>query len=152
MAINYNVLLNRCSRKLELALQSDRKVLLYFLQEDVINQSLFDELSDPKSWLTAEEKAERLVREIKRVVELDSKFYHLLFQYLEAEMETNAKYASVVEILRSEHKALNLESRKRTPVGVGSVSTLIMVLFVAGVAYYFVYFSKLTCWGPGGRD
>jgi CRISPR/Cas system CMR subunit Cmr6 (Cas7 group RAMP superfamily) len=149
MAVNYNALLNKCSRKLELALQSDRKVLLYFLQEDLINQSLFDELSDPKSWLTAEEKAERLVREIKRVVELNSKYYHLLLQYLEVEMETNAKYASLVEILRTEHKALSLKSRKKIPVGGGSitsVSTLIVVLFVAGVAYYFVYFSKLI-WG-----
>ena len=95
--------LKKCTRKLELAFQSDRQILLHLYQEDVIDQSFFDALTDPKSWLTPEEKAAKLVAELKRLVELDIKFYHMLVQYMQEQKYMNKKYESILQILNENH-------------------------------------------------
>jgi hypothetical protein len=106
MSVNLRALLNRCTRKLEIAFEDDGDILRYLLSRDLISQPLFNQLSEPVSLLTSHDKAVKLVKEIKGLVELDSRNYPLLVEYLEECKDTNGKYASILRILSEEQAAL----------------------------------------------
>ena len=82
-------------RELQLALQHDEEILLYLLAQGAIEQNLFDEMFS----LPPEEKAEKLMKEVNRLANLDQKYYQLLLQYMNSKWE----YDNIVEVFKSLH-------------------------------------------------
>ena len=87
-----------CSDKLETALKGKREVWHFLFQEGYINKHLFEECLDPKTLLSANDVAGKLVTRIRDRVELDPGYYHKLVQYFQ--QKGNRKlYGSIARTL-----------------------------------------------------
>ncbi len=94
----YITLVN-CTAKLVIALRSDTAIL-HFLDKGFIKPNIYEDVSNPKSMLSASEKAGLLVSGIKDKVELNPKNYHKFVDHLRRDRRM---YRDIVEILDDEY-------------------------------------------------
>ena len=99
-----------CTAKLVIALRSDASILHYLDREGFIKPNIYEDVNNPKSLLSASEKAGLLVTGIKDKVELNPKKYHKFVDHLRQNMRM---YDDIVEILDNEY---NSQSVRTTPV------------------------------------
>ncbi len=90
----------KCTFQLENALGSSREFLIFLEGECLISEDIYSDLRDPRSSLSKDDKAYRLVSEIRRVVELKSEKYHIIMKYL----RSKDQYRDIVEILDREYQ------------------------------------------------
>ena len=93
-------IITKCSWKLEIALKSDRDIVLFLLQQGFITQEHYDEVSNPKSNLTEAEKVSMLVTAIRNRVELNPRNYYKMVDHLR---QNRIRYGDIVEILDQEY-------------------------------------------------
>ena len=90
----------KCRRKLEIALESDRDIAQFLLQQGFITQERYDEVINPKSNLTDADKASMLVTAIRNRVELNPRNYHKVVDHLRQNI---IRYGDIVEILDQQY-------------------------------------------------
>ena len=90
----------KCGRKLEIALESDKDIALFLLQQGFITQERYDEVINPKSFLTDADKASMLVTAIRNRVELNPRNYHKVVNHLRQNI---IRYGDIVEILDQQY-------------------------------------------------
>ena len=90
----------KCTLQLEMALGSSREFLIFLDGESLISEDIYRDLRDPRSSLSKDDKAYRLVSEIRRVVKLKSENYHTIMKYL----RSKDQYRDIVEILDKEYQ------------------------------------------------
>ncbi len=95
----YKTLL-QCTKKLEIALKSDRNILNFLNLEGFIKPSIYEDVNNPKSLLSASEKAGLLVTGIKDKVELNPKNYHKLMRHFH---QDRRMYGDIADILDEEY-------------------------------------------------
>ncbi len=71
----------QCTEELEAALESDKAILNFLNREFFIKPSIYEDVNNPKSLLSASEKAGLLVTGIKNKVKLNPNNYHKLMRY-----------------------------------------------------------------------
>ncbi len=110
-----------CTEELESALLSDRAILLFLVGEGFIEPNVYDDVTNPKSLLSASEKAGLLVTGIKDKVKLNPKNYHQLMRYFH---QNRRMYGDIADILDKEylkqggkltHRSYRLRTRDRKP-------------------------------------
>ncbi len=84
-----------CTGKLEIALNGDREIL-HFLEQEGYNIPDHDEVSNPRSRLSAQEKAVIVVTAIKNKVRLNSKNYQKLLHHFDSNERV---YGDIITIL-----------------------------------------------------
>ena len=89
----------KCTRKLEIALKSDRNIAQFLLQQGFITQERYNEVINPKSNLTDADKASMLVTAIRDRVELNTRNYRKLVDHLRQNI---IRYGDIIEILDQE--------------------------------------------------
>ena len=90
----------KCRRKLEIALENDRDIALFLLQQGFITQERYDEVINPKSLLTDTDKASMLVTAIRNRVELNPHNYHKVVDHL---CQNTKRYGDISEILNQQY-------------------------------------------------
>ncbi len=90
----------KCTSQLEMALGSCKDFLCFLDEEELIRDSVYNNLRDPTSNLSKDDKASSLVLEIRRVVKLKSENYHTIMKYL----RSKDQYRDIVEILDNEYQ------------------------------------------------
>ncbi len=90
----------KCTPQLEMALGSCTDFLCFLDREQLVQDSIYRDLRDPRSSLSKDDKASCLVSEIRRVVELKSENYHTIMKYL----RSKDQYRDIVEILDREYQ------------------------------------------------
>ena len=89
-----------CSGSLETALKDDRDVVYYLHREGFITGDMCDQVLNPKSLLSAAEKAGQLVTKIRDRVRLSVQEYHKLVGHLS---QNRRQYGSIVDTLNTEY-------------------------------------------------
>ena len=102
----------KCRRKLEIALESDRDIAQFLLQQGFITQERCDEVINPKSNLTDADKASMLVTAIRNRVELNPRNYHKVVDHLR---QNTKRYGDIVEILDQYHQTTAVDSPLQQP-------------------------------------
>ncbi len=92
--------LRQITFQLENALGSSREFLIFLDGESLISEDIYRDLRDPRSGLSKDDKAYRLVLEIRRVVKLKSENYHTIMKYLRSKDQCR----DIVEILDREYQ------------------------------------------------
>ena len=101
----------KCKRKLEIALESDRDIAQFLLQQGFITKERYDEVTNPKSNLTDTDKASMLVTAIRNRVELNPHNYHKLVDHLRQNI---MRYGDIIKILDQEyHQTGNFQPGRR---------------------------------------
>ena len=100
--MEYTTLVN-CAYMLEIALHKDRAVTHFLHRSGLINEETHGSVSDPSSMLTAHQKANLLVEDIKKKVCLNSENYHVLIRYFS---ENELQYKDILNILSKKYEAL----------------------------------------------
>ena len=95
--------LRNCSGSLETALKGDRDVMYYLNKEGFISHDMCEDLLNPRSLLTAAEKAGQLVAKIRDRVKLSAQEYHKLVGHLS---QNRRQYGSIVDTLNTEYSRL----------------------------------------------
>ncbi len=90
----------KCTFQLEMALGSSKEFLIFLDGEGLISEDIYSDLRDPRSSLSKDDKAYRLVSEIRRVVNLNSENYHTIMKYLRSKDQCR----DIVEILDREYQ------------------------------------------------
>ncbi len=101
----YNTLVN-CTDKLVIALHSDNLILNYLDREGFVKPNNYEEVSNPKSMLSPNQKAGLLVAGIKDKVELNPQNYHKLMTYFRRDRR---RYGDIADILDEEYHTLEGE-------------------------------------------
>ena len=102
----------KCRRKLEIALESDRDIAQFLLQQGFITQERYDEVINPKSNLTDADKASMLVTAIRNRVELNPRNYHKVVNHLR---QNTIRYGDIVEILDQQYHQTTAVSNPLQP-------------------------------------
>ncbi len=89
-----------CTEELETALLSDRAILLFLKGEGFIEPNVYDDVTNPKSLLSASEKAGLLVTGIKNKVDLNPKNYHKLMRHFH---QDRRMYGDIADIMDKEY-------------------------------------------------
>ena len=92
--------LDSCSDKLEIALTGDRGIL-HFLKQEGYN--IPDDVSNPKSMLSSQEKAGLVVTAIKNKVSLNSRNYQKLLDHFHSNERV---YGDIITILEQAYNKL----------------------------------------------
>ncbi len=92
----YITLVN-CTAKLVIALRSDTAILHYLDKEGFIKPNIYEDVNNPKSMLSASEKAGLLVTGIK---DINPKNYHKFVDHLR---QNRRMYRDIMEILDDEY-------------------------------------------------
>ena len=100
--------MRNCSGPLETALKGDRDVVYYLNKEGFISDDMCDQVLNPRSLWTADEKAGQLVTKIRDRVKLSAQEYHKLVGHLSQNMR---QYGSIVDTLNTEYCKLGGTSR-----------------------------------------
>ncbi len=97
----YITLVN-CTAMLVIALLSDNGILHYLNSEGFIKPKIYEDINNPKSMLSEDDKAGLLVTGIKNKVKLNPKKYHKFVDHLRQNMKL---YDDIVEILDDEYNS-----------------------------------------------
>ncbi len=92
--------IKKCTSQLELSLGSCTDFLCFLDGEELVQDSIYRDLRDPRSSLSKDDKASCLVLEIRRVVKLKSENYHTIMKYL----RSKGQYRDIVKILDKEYQ------------------------------------------------
>ena len=87
-----------CWRKVKLTLKDDPDLALFLFQNQFVKKHVYEEISNPRSMLTAEQKAEKLLAAVYDSVELNPQLFHVLVNQL----RKNHWYTYVVGVLDTE--------------------------------------------------
>ncbi len=91
----------QCTEELEIALESDKAILNFLDREGFIKPSIYEDVNNPKSMLSASEKAGLLVTGIKNKVKLNPKNYHKLMRHFHHDRRL---YGDIADILDEEYR------------------------------------------------
>ena len=91
----------QCTKEVEIALESDKDILNFLDREGFIKPSIYEDVSNPKSLLSASEKAGLLVTGIKNKVRLNPKNYHKLMRHFHQDRRL---YGDIADILDEEYR------------------------------------------------
>ena len=91
----------KCSRKLEIALKSDRDIAQFLHKQGLLTKDDYDVISSPTSRLSPAEKSNTLVTAIRDRVELHPRNYHVVVNYMH---QNNTRYKDIIEILGTEYQ------------------------------------------------
>ena len=91
----------KCSRKLEIALKSDRDIAQFLHKQGLLITDDYDVISSPTSRLSPAEKSSILVTAIRDRVELHPRNYHVVVNYMR---QNNTRYKDIIEILDTEYQ------------------------------------------------
>lgn len=106
MASLEHTTLGKCVSKLQLALQSDiNGIVSYLFSEGFLTDDLFEEILNPRSFLTDANKATKLVTVVMRRVKLEPSNYYNFVNYLR---QDKRKYKDIVNILDAEYFGIRL--------------------------------------------
>ena len=97
--VEYTTLVN-CTDELETALHSDKAILNFLNREGFIKPNIYEDVNNPKSLLSASDKAGLLVTGIKNKVKLNPKNYHKLMRYFRGD---SGMYGDIADILEEEY-------------------------------------------------
>ena len=97
--VEYTTLVN-CTDELETALHSDKAILNFLNREGFIKPNIYNDVNNPKSLLSDDDKAGLLVTGIKNKVKLNPKNYHKLMRYFR---EDRKMYGDIADILEEEY-------------------------------------------------
>ena len=100
-----------CTDMLEIALTGDRNIL-HFLEQEGYNIILSDEISNPRSSLSAQEKAWLVVTAIKNKVRLNSQNYQKLLDHFHCNERV---YGDIIAILDQAYNKLRSPPIKDQP-------------------------------------
>ena len=89
----------KCTKQLEIALQSDRDIAHFLHQEGFVTEEVYDDVLNPRSTLTDHQKAGKLVTAIRNKVELSAQDYHTFVNHL----RNNKINKTIVMILDEEY-------------------------------------------------
>ncbi len=89
-----------CTEQLEITLRSDRAILNFLNREGLIKPDVYEDVKNPKSLLSASEKAGLLVTEIKNKVSLNPENYHKLMRHFH---QDRRMYGDIADILDKEY-------------------------------------------------
>ena len=92
--------IDQCTEELETALHSDKPILHFLNREGFIKPNVYDEVSNPKSLLSEEERAHLVVTGIRNKVKLNPKNYHTLLKYFHKDRRM---YGDIADILDKEY-------------------------------------------------
>ena len=91
----------KCSRKLEIALKSDRDIAQFLHEQGLLTKDDYDVISSPMSKLSPAEKSNILVTAVRDRVELHPRNYHVVVNYMH---QNNTRYKDIIEILGTEYQ------------------------------------------------
>ena len=91
----------KCSRKLEIALKSDRDIAQFLHEQGLLTTDDYDLVSSPTSRLSPAKKSSLLVTAIRDRVELHPRNYHVVVNYMH---QNNTRYKDIIEILDTEYQ------------------------------------------------
>ncbi len=91
----------KCVSQLETALRSDRDITHYLVREGFISERVYDDVLDPRSMLSAADKAGLLVTGIRQKVKANSQYYSKLMTYFYGNSD---KYVDIIQTLE-DHSA-----------------------------------------------
>ena len=91
----------KCSRKLEIALKSDRDIAQFLHEQGLLTKDDYDVISSPTSRLSPAEKSNTLVTAIRDRVELHPRNYRVVVNYMH---QNNTRYKDIIEILGTEYQ------------------------------------------------
>ena len=134
----------KCSRKLEIALKSDRNIALFLLQQGFITQERYDEVINPKSNLTDAEKASMLVTAIRDRVELNPRNYHKVVDHLHQNI---IRYGDIVEILDQQyHQTTAVGNPFQPGMRIRRDSMCIPSLALPAQLFFFYFWDRKEKW------
>ena len=110
----------KCSRKLEIALKSDRDIAQFLYEQRLLTTDVYDLVSSPTSKYSPSEKSSILVAAIRDRVELHPRNYHVVVNYMH---QNNTRYRDIIEILGEKYQGLNLTTPTPPPVHNASKGT-----------------------------
>ncbi len=116
----YITLVN-CTAKLVIALRSDTSILHYLNREGFVKPNIYEDVNNPKSTLSASEKAGLLVTGIKDKVELNPKNYHKLMRHFHQDRRL---YGDIADILDEEYRKQGGVPKEDHPPAEGTSSHL----------------------------
>ena len=91
----------KCSKKLEIALKSDRDIAQFLHEQGLLTTDDYDIVSSPTSRLSPAEKSSILVAAIRNRVELHLRNYHVVVNYMQ---QNSTRYRDIIEILAMEYQ------------------------------------------------
>ena len=90
----------KCSRKLEIALKSDRDIAQFLHEQGLLTTDDYDVINSPTSRLSPAEKSSVLVTAIRDRVELNPDNYHIVVDYMRQNVK---RYKDIIKILDKEY-------------------------------------------------
>ena len=99
--LEYSAVL-KCASQLETALRSDRDITHYLFKEGFISEGVYEDVLDPRSTLSAADKAGLLVTGIRQKVKINSQYYSKLMRYFS---ENKDKYVDIIQTLKDSYSA-----------------------------------------------
>ena len=93
----------KCSRKLEIALKSDRDIAQFLHEQGLLMTDDYDVINSPTSRLSPAEKSSILVAAIRDRVELHPRNYHVVVNYMH---QNSTSYRDIIEILDTEYQRI----------------------------------------------
>ncbi len=91
----------QCTEELETVLQSDKAILHFLNREGFIKPNVYEDVNNPKSLLSEDEKARLLVTGIRNKVKLNPKNYHKILKYFHKDRRM---YGDIADILDKEYR------------------------------------------------
>ena len=111
----------KCSRKLEIALKSDRAIAQFLHEQGLLTTDDYDIITSPTARLSPAEKSNVLVAAIRDRVELHPRNYHIVVNYMH---QNNTKYRDIIEILDREYQGPGVSPELSSPAAVFSLQPL----------------------------
>ena len=133
----YETILQR-TKEVEIALESDKDILKFLDREGFIKPSIYEDVGNPKSLLSASEKAGLLVTGIKNKVRLNPKNYHKLMRHFHQDRRL---YGDIADILDEEYRKQGGVPEEVHPPAEGASSQLtcrVCPPSSVGILYYLV--------------
>ena len=111
----------KCSRKLEIALKSDRDIAQFLHEQGLLTTDDYDVINSPTSRLSSAEKCSILVTAIRDRVELHPRNYHVVVNYM---CQNSTRYRDIIEILNMEYQGITGAPELCPPAAVSSPQAL----------------------------
>ena len=103
----------KCSRKLEIALKSDRDIAQFLHEQGLLTKDDYDAVNSPTLRFSSAEKSRILVTAIRDRVELNPDNYHIVVDYMR---QRNVKrYRDIIKILDEEYPVSDPSPATATP-------------------------------------
>ena len=111
----------KCSRKLEIALKSDRAIAQFLREQGLLTTDDYDVINSPTSRLSPAEKSSILVAAIRDRVELHPRNYHIVVNYMH---QNSTRYRDINEILDKEYQGPEVSPKLSSPTAIFTLQPL----------------------------